>query len=262
MFQSWRVGRWFGIDVFVHPTFWLLPLFVVLGGTSGGSDAIAAELTVLFAAFGCVALHEYGHALTARLFGVGTRDITLYPIGGVASLDRIPDRPLAELVIALAGPAVNVVIAGGLLLGLQLAPGLLPQEFVARLLWVNVGLVVFNLIPAFPMDGGRVLRALLAASLGRLRATELAVGIGAIFAILIGVGGLFVFKSLTLPLIAVLAYLMGQAELAAVRREAAGRGWAQRRVVEPEAFTGYEYDPRTGNTVEWQGGRVVRVWRA
>ena len=254
MFQSWRVGRWLGIDVFVHPTFWLLPLFVYFSASTG-SD-VTGELLVLFAAFGCVALHEYGHAIAARLFGVGTRDITLYPLGGVASLDRIPERPVAELVIALAGPAVNVVIGLGLAAGLLLDPGVLPRGFVERLLLVNVGLVLFNLLPAFPMDGGRVFRALLAGPLGRLRATEVAVGVGSVVALGMGVAGVLVFHSLTLPAVATMAYLMGQSELAAVRQEAA------RRRRGPQGFTGYEHDPRTGDTIEWANGRVVRVWRA
>lgn len=257
MFQSWRVGRWLGIDVFVHPTFWLLPLFVYLSA-SPGTD-VTGELLVLFAAFGCVVLHEYGHAMAARGFGVGTRDITLYPLGGVASLDRIPEKPVAELVIALAGPAVNVVIGLGLAVGLLLDPGVLPRGFVERLLMVNVVLVLFNLLPAFPMDGGRVFRALLAGPLGRLRATEVAVGVGAVVALLIGVVGLWKFNSLTLPAVATMAYLMGQSELAAVRQEAADR---RRRRREPQGFTGYEHDPRTGDTLEWLNGRVVRVWRA
>ncbi len=254
MFQSWRVGRWLGIDVFVHPTFWLLPLFVYFAA-SPGSD-VTGELLVLFAAFGCVVLHEYGHAVAGRAFGVGTRDITLYPLGGVATLDRIPEKPVAELVIALAGPAVNVIIGLGLAAGLLLDPGVLPRGFVERLFLVNVVLVLFNLLPAFPMDGGRVLRALLAAPLGRLRATEVAVGIGSVVALLIGVVGVWQFHSFTLPAVATMAYLMGQRELAAVRQEAAAR----RRG--PRGYTGYERDPRTGDTIEWLNGRVVRVWRA
>ena len=258
MFQSLRVGRWLGIDVFVHPTFWLLPLLVLLGGSSGQPDAVAAELAVLFAAFGCVALHEYGHAIAARGFGVRTRDITLYPIGGVASLDRIPEKPVAELVIALAGPAVNVVIGLGLAGALLLDPGVLPREFVGRLLTVNIWLVLFNMIPAFPMDGGRVLRALLAGPLGRLRATEVAVGVGGVFAVLIGVVGVLVFGDWMMPAIAAMAYLMGQNELAAVRQETAARRWGRRRVVEPERFIGHEHDLRTGGSVAWGDGRVWR----
>lgn len=259
MFQSWRVGRFLGIDLFVHPTFWLLPLFVLLSGSPGGSDQTAFELLVLFAAFGCVALHEYGHAVAARGFGVRTRDITLYPLGGVASLERIPDRPVAELVVALAGPAVNVVIGLGLGAALVLDPGVLPRAFVGQLLMVNAGLVLFNLIPAFPMDGGRVLRALLAGPLGRVRATEVAVGVGGVFAVLIAAVG-FYRESLTLPLIAGMAYLMGRAELQAVRQQAVARRWGRRPA--PAAFSGYEYDPSTGDTVEWVDGRLVRVWRA
>jgi Zn-dependent protease len=252
VFQSWRVGRWLGIDVFVHPTFWLLPLFVLLTGSPG--DALATELATLFAVFGCVLLHEYGHAVAAMGFGVRTRDITLYPVGGVASLDRMPERPVAELVIALAGPAVNVAIAGALGFALLLDPGLLPQAFVANLLAINVGLVLFNLLPAFPMDGGRVLRAVLATGLGRLRATEVAVGVGTVVTLAMAAVGVLVLHSLTLPMVAGLAFLMGQAELAAVREDASRRRWRRE-------FTGYEHDPATGDTLEYVDGRLVRVWR-
>src|SRR5688500_1167755 len=121
MFSSLKIGRWFGIDVFVHPTFWLLPLLVVLGGVGN----VPFELAARFGAFGCVALHEYGHALAARWFGIRTRDITLYPLGGVARLEGMPERPWPEIVVALAGPAVNIVIAAGLF-GILLIDGVVP----------------------------------------------------------------------------------------------------------------------------------------
>ena len=147
----------------------------------------------MLALFGCVLLHELGHALTARRFGIGTRDITLYPIGGVASLTRIPRSPGAELLIALAGPAVNLAIAGGLvglsMLGLfdVIGSQSLAGVFALNMLYVNLGLALFNLIPAFPMDGGRVLRAMLSGWLGRVRATEIAAGLGRTLAVLFGI---------------------------------------------------------------------------
>src|SRR5215204_2537034 len=151
MRMSWKLGRVAGIDVFLHPTFLLIPAYA--GMYQGGAWAIAFVL----AAFGCVLLHELGHALMAKRYGIETEDITLYPIGGVARLRRMPRSPGAELAIALAGPAVNVAIAAAL--GLAWGVGLfggpgdrdLVGHFAMSLLAVNVVLAGFNLIPAFPM---------------------------------------------------------------------------------------------------------------
>src|SRR5262245_15173673 len=125
MLRSWKIGSAFGIGVYIHPSFWLLPLLTVLYARSGGPGLMVLALALLGAVMGCVILHEFGHALAARAFGIRTRDITLYPIGGVARLERLSDRPLEELLIALAGPAVNVVIAALLLpLVLLMSPSL------------------------------------------------------------------------------------------------------------------------------------------
>jgi Zn-dependent protease len=187
MRMSWKLGRVAGIDVFLHPTF--LILLMLVGWTQGGLESVV----LVSAVFGCVLLHELGHALTARRFGIQTEDITLYPIGGVARLQRMPREPGAELLIALAGPAVNVLIV----LALALVHGLVGfdgvwieqplADFVAVLMAINLGLAAFNLIPAFPMDGGRVLRALLSGWLGRARATQVAAGLGRALALTFGV---------------------------------------------------------------------------
>ena len=200
---SWRIGRIAGIDVYMHPTFLLLLLWVALAHFFAHHDPVEAlyGLAFVLALFGIVVLHELGHALMARRYGIRTRDITLLPIGGVARLERIPEEPRQELMVAVAGPAVNVVMAAGIYLGLLLARGLslspvdtvlrVGGGFVQQLFWVNVTLVVFNLVPAFPMDGGRVLRALLAMRLDYVRATQLAASIGQGIALLFGVLGLF-----------------------------------------------------------------------
>ena len=191
---SLSLGRIAGIRILVHWTFVLLLAWIVFSEMGRGSDLQTTLLSVGFVLtiFACVVLHELGHSLTAQRYGVQTKTITLLPIGGVASLERIPENPKQELLIALAGPAVNVVIAFILWL---LLPSLrtIPDEtfftqitssnFLYLLMFVNVMLVVFNAIPAFPMDGGRVLRALLAFKLGRVRATQIAANLGQLLAI-------------------------------------------------------------------------------
>ena len=180
-----------GIKVQVHWSFPLLILWVVFSSMAEGMDTTATLRQVLYilVLFCCVVLHEFGHALTALHFGIRTRNITLLPIGGVARLERMPEKPAQELFVAIAGPAVNVVIM--LLIGLPMllldaplfvqagADGPLEPASLAAIVFIgNLGLAVFNLIPAFPMDGGRVVRALLAFRLGRVKATRLAVGLG------------------------------------------------------------------------------------
>ena len=198
---SWKIARLWGIDVYVHATFLLILAWVAYSYWVQFErlNAVVGGILFILALFACVVLHEYGHALMARRFGVKTRDITLYPIGGVARLERIPEKPIEELWVALAGPAVNVVIAillGAYLVGtgaFQLS-GLFSMtsgSFLPRLLAVNVMLVAFNLIPAFPMDGGRVLRALLAMRMDHLQATQIAATVGQGMAFVFGFVGLF-----------------------------------------------------------------------
>lgn len=198
---SWKIATFSGIDVFIHATFLLIIGWVGLSYWQQ-TRTLAGTLEGIFFTlflFGCVVLHEFGHALTARRYGIKTRDITLYPIGGVARLERMPDKPIQELWVALAGPAVNVVIAALLFGWLTISGALTPLAglsltagpFLERLMLVNISLVVFNLIPAFPMDGGRVLRALLALRLEYTRATQIAASIGQGLALLFGFIGLF-----------------------------------------------------------------------
>ncbi len=225
MRMSWKLGRVAGIDLFLHPSFFILLAFFGIGG--------GVELILLVsAAFGCVLLHELGHALTARTFGIGTQDITLYPIGGVARLRRMPKAPGAELLITLAGPAVNVAIAmvlGAIVsLGFLGGPGSdLPiRSFVVALFGINVGLAVFNMIPAFPMDGGRIFRALMSGLLGRERATLIAAGLGRGLALVFGIYQLVNASSLQDLLMVVLAafiYMAAGAELEQVLAEGRDR---------------------------------------
>ncbi len=201
MSWSFRLGRIAGIPIFVHWTFLILLAWLVYGHWVAGHDLATTLEGVGFvlAIFGCVVLHELGHALAARRYGVPTADITLLPIGGVARLQRIPEHPAEELVVAIAGPLVNVAIVAALyLLGVRW-PGtplnnehhfLVSASFFPKLMYVNAFLVLFNLLPAFPMDGGRVLRALLALKLDYARATRFAASVGQLMAIGFGFFGL------------------------------------------------------------------------
>jgi Zn-dependent protease/predicted transcriptional regulator len=198
---SWKIGKFLGVDVYLHTTFFLLIGWIALSYWLQENSllAVLSGVGFILSLFASVVFHEYGHALAARRFGVKTRDITLYPIGGVARLERIPENPKQELWIAIAGPAVNVVIAAVLVLWLLITSALDPLSslsltggsFLERLMVTNLFLVGFNLIPAFPMDGGRVLRALLATRLEYTRATQIAASVGQGMAFLLGFIGLF-----------------------------------------------------------------------
>jgi Zn-dependent protease len=196
---SFHLGQLFGIELRVHVTFLLLLAWVGVSHWLQGHDAafVAEGVGYVVCVFGIVVLHELGHALTARRFGIPTRDITLLPIGGVSRLERMPTVPSQELLVAIAGPAVNVALAV-VLLGVMALIGasdgvsrlsLVGGPFVAKLMWTNVGLAVFNLIPAFPMDGGRVLRALVAIRADRVRATDIAATVGKAIAVAFGILG-------------------------------------------------------------------------
>jgi stage IV sporulation protein FB len=191
---SFKLTRIAGIDVCVHVTFFLLLGFVALSSLSaGGLPAAIKGVIYVCLVFLCVLLHEFGHALAARRYGIRTPDITLLPIGGVARLERMPEKPSQELVVAIAGPLVNVGIA--LLLFPFVRGDLQPDAIhevhvglLRNLFLTNVVLVLFNMIPAFPMDGGRVLRAFLAMRMDYARATTIAATIGQSLAF---AGGLF-----------------------------------------------------------------------
>ncbi len=198
---SLKLGEFAGIGVYIHATFLILLAWVAFYQYSqGGSRAALVSLFYVGAIFTIVVLHEYGHALMARRFGIRTRDITLLPIGGMARLERMPDDPRQELLVALAGPAVNVVLAVVFAMALLVFPGSAsPPDsgfsggaLLSNLMWINVILALFNLLPAFPMDGGRVLRALLAMRWDYALATQRAAQVGQAMALLFGLTGLLV----------------------------------------------------------------------
>jgi len=223
---SVNIGSIAGTAIRIHFTFVLFLAWIfVASWASGGAAAAWDGLAFMLLLFACVLAHEFGHIFTARAFGVPTPDVTLLPIGGVARLARIPDKPIEEFLVAIAGPLVNVAIA---IVLIALAGAKLDVQHLAtmestkvslidRLAEVNLFLAVFNMIPAFPMDGGRVLRALLATRMGHLRATEVAASIGQLVAF--GLGFLGLFGNPLLIFIAVFVYLAASSEsqLVAIR---------------------------------------------
>ena len=232
-----KIGRAFGIDIKVHWTFFLLLLFFAFVGYQDGNDSIMGALittAIVLVLFVCVLLHEFGHSLMAQRLGTHVRDITLLPIGGVARFRTLPEKPADEVKIAVAGPLVNVVLAPiffalAYLVGIDLSN--FPQPITAQqtlggaLLYlgmINVALVVFNLIPAFPLDGGRVLRGLLAIRLGPVRATDVSAGIGQFLAFVLFLLGLF--GNLILSLIAVFIFFGASGEAQVVRQRELTRG--------------------------------------
>ncbi len=230
MTWSTPIGSVGGTVIRIHVTFWLLLLWIAITYyVQGGMPAAIQGVVFVVLVFVCIVLHELGHVMAARRYGVQTPDITLLPIGGVARLSRIPERPGQELVIALAGPAVNVVIAAFLYFVLGALPTLAGTDIespgtdiLQRLASVNLFLVLFNLIPAFPMDGGRVLRALLAYRMNYTQATQVAATIGQGLAFLFGLLGLF--GNPMLLFIALFVYLAATAEAHSVQMRQVSRG--------------------------------------
>lgn len=231
---SWRIATVAGIPVRVHVTFGLLLVFIFGVHLAGGRDVWKAleGVGLILAVFACVVLHEFGHALVARRYGVKTRDITILPIGGIARLERIPEKPFQEIVVALAGPAVNLAIACVLLIPFSSAVGgladpaaiaeALQGDFLAEIFTINVFLAIFNLVPAFPMDGGRVLRAVLATRLDYVRATRVAATVGQGIAFLFGLVGLF--GNPMLLFVALFVFIGAGQEAAAVQMRSAFDG--------------------------------------
>jgi len=225
---AWKLGRFAGIDAYVHWTFALLMAWAGWSAWRGAGTGLAVVLGLgfLIAVFGSVLLHELGHALVARRWGVPTRHILLTPIGGVASIEGMPRAPRAELQVALAGPAVNLVIAAVLAL-VGSTTGASMFGLVDALMWANLSLALFNLIPAFPMDGGRALRAILAGRIGPNAATKLAVRLGRVVAVAMAVLGLLYNPMLVL--IAAFVWFAGAAEMKASAAEDRG-GWLSPRM--------------------------------
>ena len=265
---SLKLFTWFSIPVHLHWSFGLIFLYALWIGYTNNLDAVGTLWLMGFfmALFTCVLLHEYGHALTARRYGVRTQDIILTPIGGIARLERMPEKPVQEFLVAIAGPLVNVVLAVALFgLGKLLFYGdrwevfswFLEQNllfgdshetadaieesgiptsgllfYLPVLIVTNIGLVVFNLIPAFPMDGGRIFRALLAMRLGRVKATQVASWLGQAIALIFVTVGLWQ-GAFTLTLIGFFVFTTARSENAMVRMDALLRRYKARDIMRP-----------------------------
>lgn len=218
MTWSFPIGRLLGSQLRIHATFFLLLLWVgVTAYGAGGTYAALVNVSYVLLLFACVIAHEYGHALMARRFGIRTPDITLLPIGGMARLERMPEKPGREILVALAGPAVNVVIFLALWLWVGLSPrtplsgGMSFATLPEQIAMLNLILALFNMIPAFPMDGGRVLRATLSIFMARVTATKVASLVGQGVAIVGAAYGLWTGQ-LILVLIAVFIFMAARAE--------------------------------------------------
>ena len=289
MVQSLTIGTVGNIQIRLHPTLVLVPIWVAVDTVSSGhplgGGSLFYSLALIALVFGCVLLHELGHALMAASYGVRARDITLSVIGGVARLEYFPVRPRSEVLIALAGPAVNVAIVVTLLPlfalfsvltgvdGWHGVGRLLIEPSVgglfAAVLVANLMLISFNLLPIFPMDGGRVLRAVLSKSVGREAGTQTAVVVGQVLALVMAVVGIVVLQNLTFVLLALFIIAVGHAEGRSVRVEGAMRRmsvgqyalWDRGGIAPGERLTNaLQGGPR--DLVVTESGRVIgMLWR-
>jgi len=233
-----RLFKIFGISIYAHITFLILPLlFYVTSGVKG----VALVLFV----FTCVTVHELFHSVVAKRFGVAVRDITLYPIGGVASLGAYPEKPKQEFLIAIAGPAFNIIFSVALFYPLYawlgpsvlFAPSLATwRSTIAYAFWINPMLAAFNLLPAFPMDGGRILRAFLTRRFGLRRATQIAVGLGNFFALVFGIFGIL-NGHLMLVVIAIFIYMAAVSEESQVNLRESIKGFYVKDVLSKNFYT-------------------------
>ena len=253
---AYKIARIAGIDIKVHWTFLIILgwFFFSYYRETNLLESGLYGVGFVLAVFACVVAHEYGHALTARRYGIRTRDITLLPIGGLAALERIPENPREELVVAIMGPAVNLLLAVILYVYLAATGQLVnllnyseevsrldPMFFAENLLAVNIALVLFNLIPAFPMDGGRILRALLSMRWDRAKATRFAAGVGRTLAV--GLVFLGFFGNFWLVFIGLFVYLGATSENKQVATKSALTGFRVSDVLMTNYSPVYIHEP-------------------
>jgi Zn-dependent protease len=289
MTRSVTIARVREIDVRLHPTFALVFIWVLIDwrrlGAGSGAAAVFFTLGLVLLVFGCVLLHEFGHAFMARQHGVRVHDVSLSAVGGVARMEQLPIDPRAEILIALAGPAVNLALVAalapvGLLVGILSGFSSLEDYaltvfqpslagLLTTLLYANLLIVVFNLLPAFPMDGGRVFRAGLTSFVGRESGTRVAVVVGEGFALLLLLFSLFVAQSVILALLALFVMVVAYAEDRAVRVESAMRRLRVGQFalwdmggISPDQPLAYALRGGPRDIAVTQGGRVVgMLWR-
>lgn len=266
---SIRLFKFAGIQVYVHWSFWLLILWIISSAIQQGEVflGIIEQVAFVFSLFLCVTFHEFGHALMARRFGIDTKDINLLPIGGIARLEKMPEKPIQEFLVAIAGPLVNVVIAIILFIGLYYSVGIeriytiiqrttkdsneafFGSSFLITLFEANIILVIFNLIPAFPMDGGRILRSLLSAIFGYKKGTQAASIIGQLISLVfIGVG-LF-YGELTLSIIGAFILMGARSEAKQVNQKEFTVTDIPIAAFLPSTFTSIYENERVGSAYE------------
>ena len=235
---SYRIGRLFGIPITVHITFLLfIALLAMVYLFQGGVAAAVRGTLFILALFLSVTLHELGHSLVARWYGIRVSEIALLPIGGISKIDKLPEQPRQEFLVAMAGPLTSIIL--GLLLGgislaaygrsATLSPSVTGGRFISDLARVNLLLAAFNLLPGFPMDGGRIFRSLLASSMSFARATSIAAAVGRVFAVGLGIIGLF--TNIWLVFIAVFVFFGASQEESQVRIKTALHGIPVSRVM-------------------------------
>jgi stage IV sporulation protein FB len=287
MTRTLTIGTLFGSDLRLHWSWLVLPgLGAAYSFAAYPSREAVFQLLLLMAAFGCVLAHEGAQLLAARLFGMGTRDVTLYPFWGVARLTRLSDRPWQEIYIAAAGPAffalVAAVLSGCLALNdesIRNFPTGIPEPtgtaFLVHLFWANVALAGLHALPVLPLDAGRIFRAALALTVSRLRATEVAAALSTLGATVLLIAAILWFRSPLMGVTAVLLYLGAQEDLgmtryfAAIRHDPGEAGPAPAvlvpmdQIVTPDCrpaephFTGFTWNARARLWIEWRDGQPV-----
>ena len=229
LFRSPQIGSILGVDIFLHWTMWMLPVFILSRGLFLYSyDEALLQVALVGAVYACLAFHEIAHLLVARQLGLGLRDLTLYPIGGISRLAVVGERPWQEVWIATAGPVAHVLI-GGVIAAVFIAadrtlsprvdsPHPYLETFFNRLFWLNVLLAILHVLPAFPLDGGRIFRGALALSAGRLRATEVGALLSSFVALTFLVPGMIWMGEVWwLIAMGIIIHVGGQQELMSVR---------------------------------------------
>jgi Zn-dependent protease len=252
MFQTVFVGKIAGIKVYIHWTFWILAIFVLMSSIGRGLETALTSLGFVFAVFGCVFLHEMGHAIAAKWYGTPTLDITLLPIGGVARIGQLPRSPIAELVVAIAGPAVNLAIAMLLLVIFPIQStfqqvyetGIAKLGPPEQLFVANMSLAIFNLLPTYPMDGGRVLRSVLNMFMPLSLATIYTARVGQIAAIAMFMASFYV--GFGMALISIWVFVVCSGELLKERFAISARQMQERSPFHPPTSDSVEDDGEAG----------------